>query len=181
MIEASAPPIHVIVDGGPSITDWITAITGAAALLVALAAILPAWRQLRMLIADKEREQAACFAMWVEYKGEDPAILYANSGTVPVYDVHGKITMDDREREICFFILGTIGPTRKPVVDRLLSQMVNLEIAAILREHEHGEPAETRMIPVNLGGSVRVSVTFRDATGVTWQRTPDGQLAKEPH
>jgi hypothetical protein len=135
MIIGAVPVIHVVVDGGPSIADWITAGTGAAALLVAIVAVWPTWRQLRMLVADRERQQAASFAMWAQYSAaaKEMQILYANSGTLPVYDVQGKITIGDGRRPTNFE-RGTIGPAPEPVPDLAISAMMNGEIMACLRE-----------------------------------------------
>jgi hypothetical protein len=193
MIVAAIPPVQVIVAGGPSITDWITAVTGAVALIVAVVAVWPAWRQLRMLVEDREREQAAGFAMWAEYPvtAQELQILYANSHAVPVYDVHGQLTMNNGKRRASCD-MATVGPTASPVVDRPLSQLVNILLEDCLREqfgervdqtNEYGDPHppdEVLMDRNDLIKSVRVSVTFRDTTGVTWQRMPDGRLAKEP-
>jgi hypothetical protein len=187
--------LHVIVDGGPSATDWIQAGTGIATLVVAVLAVWPVWRQLRMLVADKEREQAARFAMWAEYSAtartaRTTQILYANNGTLPVYAVHGKIMVGDGKRPIKFE-RGTIGPTPQPVSWDKLSQLLNDEIGNCLREKfgdrvdrtnaygDNAPPGEVILGRSELVKNLRVSVSFRDTAGIAWHRTPDGRLVKE--
>jgi hypothetical protein len=192
MISDALPVLHVTIDGGPSITDWITAWATVATPVIALLAIWPVWRQLRILVTDKEREQAGRFAVWPEYsaKSKVTQILHANSSALPVYDVQGTVTVGDGKRPLTFE-LGTIGPTVEPVPDRTLSQLLQGEIETSLRE-KYGERVDRKNaygdpdIPgdVLLGRSelvknLRLTVSFRDTTGVAWRRMPDGRLARE--
>lgn len=192
IISNVVPALHVAIDGGPSITDWMTAWATVATPVVAVVAIWPVWRQLRILVTDKEREQAAHFAMWTEYsaKSKGMEVLYANGGTLPVYDVRGTIVVGDGKRPTRFE-RGTIGPTAEPVPDRVISQLVNGEIGTCLREkfgdrvdrtNAYGDsapPADVVLGRSELAKSVQVSLSFRDAAGIAWRRTADGRLTKE--
>lgn len=190
MISDAVPVLHVTIEGGPSVTDWLTACATLATPVIALAALWPVWRQLRLLAAEKEHEQAARFAMWAQYEADEMLVLYANGSSLPVYNVRGTIIVGDGKRPT-IFDRGVIGPTAEPVRDRAISRLVNGEILTSLRENfgdrvdrtnmygDEDPPADVLIGRSELAKSVQVSVSFRDAAGIAWHRTADGRLRKQ--
>ena len=190
--------IQVVVDsGGPSVTDWLGVGVGFLAAVAAGGVVLPAWRQLRMLVSDRtrelndhERSQASKFSVWTQYskRQKEMQVLYANGNDGPVYDVRGEIYLGDER--IINFELGTVGPTDGSEIDDTLGRLLRGRIDATLRnefgedvDRKNGDGTPNRPVPVilrlaELDESVHLKVSFRDSSGVGWTRENDGQLVR---
>jgi hypothetical protein len=163
-----------VADTGPSATDWITALTGAVALLAAGVAAYVTWRQFRLLVSANERDQAAKFAMWSEYKDSGVEILYSNGSGLPVYAVCATITVPGEPSKMTK--IGTCGPTGEPQRN---AESIKAAVDSIKEQIDDLPKPEATARYRKLAELTTVAVTFRDAAGITWRRTPDGTLTKE--
>ena len=196
--QASQLPQIILNGGGPSITDWITAITTAAAALAAGIAAVLAGRQLKLLAVDRKsdsearrREQAAKFSAWPHFSQEamQLQLIFMNASASPVYDVKGTVFIEGKKAFV--FERGTLGPDSAARVDERASGILRDRIDDMLRR-ELGNEAVNRKTALgaryadsdvlwregDLVERTTVEVSFRDAAGVQWKREGDGQLVR---
>ena len=115
--------------------------------------------------------------------------MWANHGSVPVYDVFGQMFVQDKI--VVHFSRGTLGPTDGPVVDddltrwlqNRLEQLLRAELGheAVDRTYKHDDPYADYTVAYqegDLASTARLRTTFRDSAGLIWQRESDGQLIK---
>jgi hypothetical protein len=163
--------------------------------VVAIAAVVPAYRQLKLLGQDqradreeRQRSQAVDFSFWIEHR-DQICVMWANRSSAPVYDVFGQMLVQGDV--VVHFSCGTLGPTDAPVVDEGLSrwlqsrleQLLRAELGheAVDRTYEHDDPYADYTVGYregDLASTARVRITFRDSAGLIWQRESDGRLIK---
>ncbi|HEY1572589.1 MAG TPA: hypothetical protein VGG05_14695 [Pseudonocardiaceae bacterium] len=170
---ASTSVAGLAADAGPGATDWITACTGAVALIAAGIAAYATWRQFKLLVLANERDQAAKFVMWATY-ADGIKILYSNDNSLPVYSVCATIMVDGTE--LASIEMVVCGPTKEPQnaqtdpTVEAIKKRIDGNLTEAARKKRYRELAER----------TTVAVRFRDTAGIGWDRAIDGKLTKVP-
>lgn len=168
-----APIVNTTVDSGNNeLIAWLTFFVTAIAVVAAIVAAVTAWKTWRRSVADHHQAQASKVVAWAKI-GEMPApapagphlfIKVRNGSDLPAFGAKLLVSAPST---------GFGGPARQTYDAQNPNDLVTLV------------PNETSVHRVNWPSrsfptldEVDITLIFRDAAGVEWQRTPDGRLAE---